>query len=87
MRLIDAALTPHHRILLMTLYATGVRNAELTHLKVGDIDSKRIVIHIQDGKRRVDRDVLLSPKLLEELRERWRRLRSKPNVWLFPGNR
>ena len=51
-QLIDAALTPYHRILLMTLYATGVRNAELTHLKVSDIDSKRMVIHIQGGKGR-----------------------------------
>jgi integrase/recombinase XerD len=86
-RLIDAALTPYHRILLMTLYATGVRNAELTHLKVSDIDSQRMVIHIQGGKGRVDRDVMLSLKLLEELRAHWRRLRRKPSVWLFPGNR
>jgi integrase/recombinase XerD len=71
----------------MTLYATGVRNAELTHLKVSDIDSKRMVIHIQGGKGRMDRDVMLSLKLLEELREHWRRLRRKPSVWLFPGNR
>jgi len=60
-QLIDSALTPYHRILLMTLYATGVRNAELTHLKVGDIDSRRMVIHIQGGKGRKDRDVMLSP--------------------------
>ena len=86
-RLIDAALTPYHRILLMTLYATGVRNAELTHLKVSDIDSQRMVIHIQGGKGRVDRDVMLSLKLLEELRAHWRCLRRKPSVWLFPGNR
>ena len=86
-RLIDAALTPYHRILLMTLYATGVRNAELTHLKVSDIDSQRMVIHIQGGKGRRDRDVLLSPKLLEELRAHWHRLRRKPRIWLFPGNR
>jgi integrase/recombinase XerD len=86
-RLIDAALTPFHRILLMTLYATGARNAELTHLKVSDIDSQRMVIHIQGGKGRVDRDVMLSPKLLEELRQHWRRLRTKTSVWLFPGNR
>jgi site-specific recombinase XerD len=86
-RLIDAALTPYHRILLMTLYATGVRNAELTHLKVSDIDSQRMVIHIQGGKGRVDRDVMLSLKLLEALRAHWRRLRRKPSVWLFPGNR
>ncbi len=86
-RLIDAALTPYHRILLMTLYATGVRNAELTHLKVRDIDSKRMVIHIQGGKGRRDRDVMLSLKLLEELREHWRRLPRKSSQWLFPGNR
>ena len=71
----------------MTLYATGVRNAELTHLKVRDIDSKRMVIHIQGGKGRRDRDVMLSSKLLEELREHWRRLPRKSSVWLFPGNR
>jgi integrase/recombinase XerD len=86
-RLIDAALTPYHRIVLMTLYATGVRNAELTHLKVSDIDSQRMVIHIQGGKGRVDRDVMLSLKLLEALRQHWRRLPRKPSVWLFPGNR
>jgi integrase/recombinase XerD len=86
-RLIDSALTPYHRILLMTLYATGVRNAELTHLKVSDIDSKRMVIHVQGGKGRTDRDVMLSPKLLEELREHWRRLPNKSSAWLFPGNR
>src|SRR6266481_672381 len=86
-RLIDAALTPYHRTLLMTLYATGVRRAELTHLKVSDIDSNRMVIHIQGGKGRKDRDVLLSPKLLEALREHWRGLQRKPSAWLFPGNR
>ena len=59
-RLIDAARTPLHRILLMTLYATGARNAELTHLKVSDIDSQRMVVHIQGGKGREDRDVMLS---------------------------
>ena len=86
-RLIDAASTPYHRTLLMTLYATGVRRAELTHLKISDIDSQRMVIHVQGGKGRKDRDVLLSPKLLEVLREHWRGLKRKPSVWLFPGNR
>jgi integrase/recombinase XerD len=85
-RLIDAALTPYHRTLLMTLYATGVRRAELTHLKVSDIDSQRMVIHVQGGKERKDRDVMLSPKLLEALREHWRALQCKPSAWLFPGN-
>jgi integrase/recombinase XerD len=86
-RLIQAAGTSFHRTLLMTLYATGVRRAELTHLKVSDIDSQRMVIHVQGGKGRKDRDVMLSPKLLEALREHWRRLPRKPSAWLFPGNR
>jgi site-specific recombinase XerD len=71
----------------MTLYATGLRRAEVTHLKVSDIDSKRMVIHVRGGKGRKDRDVMLSPKLLEELRQHWRRLRRKTSDWLFPGNR
>jgi len=86
-KLIDAAYTPFHRIVLMTLYATGVRRAELAHLKVSDIDSQRMVIHVQGGKGRKDRDVMLSPKLLEALRAHWRSLRRKPAEWLFPGNR
>src|SRR5216684_1785972 len=86
-RLIDAAGTPFHRTLLMTLYATGLRRAEVIHLKVSDIDSKRMVIHVHGGKGRKDRDVMLSPELLEELRQHWRRLRRKTSDWLFPGNR
>ena len=84
-RLIDAARPPLHRILLMALYATGLRRAELARLKVSDVDSKRMVIHVQGGKGRKDRDVLLSPKLLDELRQHWHRLRRKPSVWLFPS--
>ena len=84
-RLIDAARPPLHRTLLMALYATGLRRAELAQLKVSDIDSQRMVIHVQGGKGRRDRDVLLSPKLLDELRQHWRRLRGKPSVWLFPS--
>jgi integrase/recombinase XerD len=84
-QLIDAADTPFHRTILMTLYATGIRNAELTRLKVSDIDSQRMVIHIY-GKGRKDRDVMLSPILLAELRAHWRRLRKPSSVWLFPGN-
>ncbi len=68
-RLIDAAEFPFHRILLMTLYATGARRAEVAHLKISDIDSQRMVIHIRGGKGRKDRDVILSPKLLEALRD------------------
>ena len=68
-RLIDAADSPFHRILLMTLYATGARRAEAAHLKVSDIDSQRMVVHIHGGKGSKDRDVMLSPKLLEALRD------------------
>jgi integrase/recombinase XerD len=86
-RLIDATETPFQRILVMTLYATGARRAEVARLKVSDIDSQRMVVHIRGGKGRKDRDVMLSPALLEELRTYWRGLRRKPTVWLFPGNK
>jgi len=83
-QLIEAAPTPFYRTILMTLYGTGVRRTELTRLKVSDIDSQRMVVHIQGGKGEQDRDVMLSPVLLEELRAHWQRLRKK-SVWLFPG--
>jgi integrase/recombinase XerD len=86
-QLIDAACPPFHRTLLMTLYATGLRRAELACLKVTDIDSRRMVVHVKGGKGRQDRDVMLSPKLLGELRQHWHRLKPKPRELLFPGNR
>ena len=86
-RLIDATETPFQRILVMTLYATGARRAEVARLKVTDIDSQRMVVHIRGGKGRKDRDVMLSPALLQALRTYWRGLRHKPSEWLFPGNR
>lgn len=84
-QLIDSALTPFHRMILITLYATGVRRAELVQLKVSDIDSQRMIIHVHGGKGRRDRDVMLSPVLLAALRDYWRWLRRKPSEWLFPG--
>lgn len=84
-RLIDSAIVPFHRVILMTLYATGIRRAELAQLRVGDIDSQRMVIRIRGGKGRKDREVMLSDKLLAELREHWRR--HKPKEWLFPGGK
>jgi integrase len=81
--LIDSAVTAFHRVILMTLYGTGVRRAELTHPNVSDIDSDRMVVHVKGGKGRKDRDVMLSVKLLEALREHW--VRYKPKEWLFPG--
>ncbi len=82
-RLIDSASNLFHRAMLMTLYSTGMRRAELCHLKVEDIDSQRMLIHIRHGKGRRDRDVPLSPKLLETLRHYWRWM--KPKTYLFPG--
>jgi site-specific recombinase XerD len=69
----------------MTLYATGLRRAELAHLQIPDIDSPRMVIHVRGGKGGQDRDVMLSPTLLEALRDYWRGLKRKPTDWLFPG--
>jgi site-specific recombinase XerD len=85
-QLIRATRTPCERILLMTLYATGVRRSELTHLKINDIDSQRMVVHIRGGKGRKDRDVMLSPKLLTALRTHWRFYHRKSSTWLFPSN-
>jgi integrase/recombinase XerD len=82
-RLIDSAIIPFHRVILMTLYATGIRRAELVRLKVSDIDSDRMIIRIRGGKGRKDREVMLSEKLLETFRDHWKRY--KPKEWLFPG--
>jgi len=82
-RLIDAASNLSHRAMLMTLYSTGLRRAEMVRLKVSDIDSQRMVMHVHQGKGSKDRDVPLSPKLLETLREYWRW--RKPRTYLFPG--
>jgi site-specific recombinase XerD len=83
--LIDSSQTQFHRMVLMTLYGTGLRRAELARLQISDIDSRRMVIHIRRGKGRQDRDVMLSPRLLEALRDYWRSLKRKPTEWLFPG--
>jgi integrase/recombinase XerD len=80
--LINAAGTLFRRTLLMTLYGTGMRRSELAHLKVGDIDSQRMIIRVVAGKRGKDRDLPLSPALLETLREYWRW--RKPKLYLFP---
>jgi integrase/recombinase XerD len=82
-RLIDAARNLYHRTLLMTLYSTAVRRSELCRLKVSDIDSPRMMIRITQGKGSRDREVPLSPTLLEALRVYWRWM--KPKTYLFPG--
>ena len=82
-QLIDAASNLQARAILMLLYSTGVRRSELVRLRVEDIDSKRMVVHIRQGKGGRDRDVPLCPKLLETLREYWKA--KKPKTWLFPA--
>jgi integrase/recombinase XerD len=67
----------------MTLYGTGLRREELCRLKVTDVDSQRMVIHVRQGKGHKDRDVTLSPRLLEVLRAYWKW--RKPKMYLFPS--
>ncbi len=84
-RLIQCAGSPLHRIWLLILYGIGMRREELVRLQVSDIDSARMLIHIRQGKGKKDRDVMLSPRLLDELRDYWRRAHAKPKTYLFPG--
>ncbi len=81
--LIEASSSLFQRTLLMVLYGTGMRRAEVARLKIADIDSQRMVIHVVDGKDHKDRDLPLSPALLETLRAYWRWL--KPRTYLFPS--
>lgn len=74
-----------HRAVLMTIYAAGLRVSELIHLRVTDIDRQRQVICVRQGKGHKDRQVMLSPKLLELLEIYWKKYR--PMTWLFPGRR
>ena len=83
-RLIEATWHLMHRTVLMLLYATGIRRTEASQLKVSDIDSQRMVLHIRQGKGARDRDVPLSGKLLQALREYWRW--RKPRNFLFPSS-
>jgi site-specific recombinase XerD len=82
-RLINASSSLFERTLLMVLYGTGMRRAELARLKIADIDSQRMILHVVDGKGHKDRDLPLSPALLETLRAYWRWL--KPRTYLFPS--
>src|ERR1039457_4636271 len=71
------------RTLLMVLYGTGMRRSELARVKIAHIDSQRMIIHVVDGKGHKDRDLPLSPTLLDNLRVYWRWL--KPRTYLFPS--
>lgn len=84
-RLLGATKNLKHRVLLMTTYATGLRNAEVVCLEPRHIHAERKLIRVEQGKGRKDRYTLLSPALLQQLRDYWRAYR--PGRWLFPNAR
>jgi len=83
-RLLGAVRSLKHRALMMTAYGAGPRISEACTLEVGDIDSKRMLIHVREGKRGKDRYVMLSSKLLDTLRLYWQEARPQGR-YLFPG--
>jgi integrase/recombinase XerD len=83
LRLLKCVRQLKHRMVLMTMYGTGLRVSEATHLRPEHIDSQRMVIEVHGGKGAKDRLVPLPPVLLMALREYWRVYR--PKQWLFPG--
>jgi site-specific recombinase XerD len=85
LKLLECVRRRRHRVLLTTIYATGLRVSEAVHLGVADIDSAQMTIRVARGKGNKQRLVPLSPALLQELREWWREHRNPQ--WLFPGNR
>jgi site-specific recombinase XerD len=82
-RFLEAVPGVKSRTALTTAYAAGLRASEAVHLKLGDIDSSRMVLRIEHGKGGKDRYAMLSPQLLTILRSYWRMVR--PRHWLFPG--
>jgi integrase/recombinase XerD len=82
-RLLEAAPGPKYKAALSAAYGAGLRVAEVVALKVSDVDSRRMLLRIEQGKGRRDRHAMLSPQLLELLRDWWRIAR--PPGWLFPG--
>jgi Phage integrase family len=83
LRFLEAAPSYSYRVIFSTMYGTGMRVSEALHLRMHHIDSQRMMIRIEQSKGNRDRDVPLSPKLLELLRTYWRKVR--PREWLFPG--
>ena len=82
-RLLQAIPGLRNRVALTTAYAAKLRVSEVARLKVTSIDSRRMLIHIENGKGGRDRYAMLSPQLLEVLRAYWKR--GRPGLWLFPG--
>jgi integrase/recombinase XerD len=87
--LLRAAPGPKYKAALATAYGAGLRVSEVVALKVGDVDSERMLLRVERGKGRKDRYAMLSPQLLELLRAWWREGRRLgallPGSWLFPG--
>ena len=88
-RLLDAASNLKYKAALAVAYGAGLRASEVTHLTVNDIDSERMIIHVNQGKGDKDRNALLSPELLNILRDWWRTRHAEGKLvaggWLFPG--
>ncbi len=84
LRFLNAVAMPKHRVILTVCYAAGLRISEAVRLTPAAIDSRRMVIRVAEGKGRKDRYVMLSPQLLDILRDYWRTAR--PKQWLFPGD-
>ena len=82
-RFLEAAPGLKYKAAFSVAYGAGLRASEVTSLKPTDIDSKRMVIRVEQGKGRKDRYVMLSPQLLELLRDWWHV--GQPRGWLFPG--
>jgi integrase/recombinase XerD len=82
---LDAVKTLKQRVILTVCYAAGLRVSEAVQLRAAAIDSQRMVIRVEAGKGRKDRYVMLSPRLLDILRDYWKR--THPGEWLFPGDR
>ena len=83
-RFLGCVANTRHRAILTCCYAAGLRISEAVSLRPADIDSRRMVVRVEQGKGRKDRYVMLSPRLLEILRDYWRRTRPQ-GEWLFPG--
>src|SRR6201987_1259598 len=87
--LLQAASAPKYKAAFATAYGAGLRVSEVVALKVGDIDSERMLLRVERGKGGKDRHAMLSPQLLELLRAWWREGRRRslllPGGWLFPG--
>jgi len=88
-RLLQAVTNLKHRAALSIAYGAGLRASEVTHLKIADVDSERMILRVEQGKGRRDRYAMLSPTLLELLRSWWRQAHAEgkmlPGGWLFPG--